>query len=229
MRLDWLRIPKYGNLRDFEIDFDETQSTTVLLGRNGSGKSNLFEAIVIIFRELEFESPPLFAYSLRYVCRNHKIEIEADPDRKNKRLDIKVDGKALSQKAFHENASVYLPNYVFAYYSGWSDRLEKQFNESTRRYYKEVLNSFTEHMPLRRLFFCRKDYSQLVLLAFFLAGTENALQLLEKYLGIKSFDMALFVMKTPWWRGSGAPNKIQREEGDPNFWFARGAFKGFLA
>ena len=53
MRLDRLSIPNYRNLRSFEIDFDESQPTTVLLGRNGSGKSNLIEAIVEIFRELE--------------------------------------------------------------------------------------------------------------------------------------------------------------------------------
>ena len=49
MRLDRLSIPNYRNLRSFEIDFDESQSTTVLIGRNGSGKSNLIEAIVEIF------------------------------------------------------------------------------------------------------------------------------------------------------------------------------------
>ena len=56
MRIDWLRIPNYRNLRNFEINFDEGQSTTVLLGHNGSGKSNLLEAIVEIFRDLDFKS-----------------------------------------------------------------------------------------------------------------------------------------------------------------------------
>jgi predicted ATPase len=58
MRLDRLSIPSYRNLRSFEIDFDESQPTPVLLGRNGSGKSNLIEAIVEIFRELELGSAP---------------------------------------------------------------------------------------------------------------------------------------------------------------------------
>ena len=52
MKLDRLSIPNYRNLRSFEIDFDELQPTTVLIGRNGSGKSYLIEAIVEIFREL---------------------------------------------------------------------------------------------------------------------------------------------------------------------------------
>lgn len=111
MRLDWLRIPHERNLRDFEIDFDEGQPTTVLLGRNGSGKSNLIENIVRIFRDLELGSPPSFAYQMRYVCRDHKIEIDADPERPTKRLDIKVDGAAVTQTAFQENLDRYLPTY----------------------------------------------------------------------------------------------------------------------
>ena len=53
MRIDWLKLPRFRNLREFEINFDESQPTTVVLGRNGSGKSNLIEALVEIFRDLE--------------------------------------------------------------------------------------------------------------------------------------------------------------------------------
>jgi len=228
MRLDRLSIPGYRNLRSFEIHFDESQRTTVLLGRNGSGKSNLLEAIVEIFRELELGGAPEFAYSLEYVCRDHKIKIEANPERSSKRLEITVDDMPMSQAAFLKNIARYLPNYVFAYYSGWSSRLERHFDQPTRKHYNAVLNAENKRLPLRRMFFCRKEYSQLVLLAFFLADSPAVRNLLERYLGIKSFDSALFVLKKAWWRGSGAPTKIQLEKGDPRFWYGRGAFTGFL-
>lgn len=228
MRLDRLTIPNYRNLRSFTIDFDETQATTVLLGRNGSGKSNLIEAIVEIFRELEIGRAPSFSYILEYACRDHSIVIDADPERTSKHLVISVDGKAMNKSAFLENIADFLPNYVFAYYSGWSSRLERNFDRPTRKHYAEVLNAQNHSLPLRRMFFCRKEYSQLVLLAFFLEKSDTARDLLKQYLGIKSFDSALFVLKTPWWRGSGAPKKIQLDEGDARFWYARGAFKGFL-
>jgi predicted ATPase len=228
MRLDRLNIPSYRNLRSFEIDFDESQPTTVLLGRNGSGKSNLIEAVVEIFRELEVGGATAFAYTLEYACRGHAIKIDGDPERASKRLDITVDGKAMSQTAFLRGVAQYLPNYVFAYYSGWSSRLEHHFDRPTRKHYDAVLKARDQQLPLRRMFFCRKEYSQLVLLAFFLTKSAPVRGLLERYLGIKSFDSALFVLKTPWWRGSGAPTKIQLEEGDARFWYARGAFKGFL-
>lgn len=228
MRINWLRVSQYGNLKNFEIDFDEKEATTVIIGRNGSGKSNLFEVIVEIFRELELVQSPSFSYALQYLCRDNVIEVDADPKRRTKRLNIKVNDNPVSQKEFKENLDIYLPSYIFAYYSGWSDRLERHFEKSTRKYYQEILNRNSGEMPLRRLFFCRKEYSQLVLLAFFFSDSSRALELLEEYLDIKSFDSSLFVLKTPWWRGSGSPNKIQKAEGDPNFWYARGAFKTFL-
>jgi predicted ATPase len=228
MRLDWLRLPGYRNLRDFKIDFDESQATTVLIGPNGSGKSNLIEAIVEIFRELELGNPPPFAYSLQYVCHEHTIKLDANPERPSKRLEVTVDSEPVSYAEFQRNLDIYLPNYVFAYYSGWSGRLERHFEKTTRKYYDRILNSPDRKMPLRRFFFCRKEYSQLVLLAFFLAKSQKAQSLLVKYLGIKQFDSALLVLKTPWWRGRGAPNKILLTEGDSRFWYARGAFKGFL-
>ncbi|QPN66248.1 AAA family ATPase [Synechococcus sp. CBW1006] len=228
MRLDCLTIPSYRNLQSFTIDFDECQATTVLIGRNGSGKSNLFEAIVEIFRELESGGPPPFAYILEYSCRDHKIRIDADPGRASKRLAISVDGTGITQAAFKQGLQDLLPNYIFAYYSGWSSRLERHFDRPTRKHYAAILNARHKQFPLRRMFFCRKEYSQLVLLAFFLEKTAAARDLLEKYLGIKGFVSALFVLKTPWWRGSGAPKKIQLEEGDARFWYARGAFKDFL-
>jgi predicted ATPase len=228
VRLDRLRIPRYRNLRGFEIEFDEQQPTTVLLGRNGTGKSNLMEAIVEIFRDLELGVPPLFAYTLDYVCRDHAIHIDADPARSNRRLEISVDGRPLAQAAFQRDLDTYLPNYVFAYYSGWSSRLERHFDRPTRRHYDHILKSPDGKLPLRRLFFCRMEYSQLVLLAFFLAGSAAGHQVLRDYLGIARFESALFVLKTPWWRGSGSPSKTRQADGDPRFWYARGAFKGFL-
>jgi len=228
MRLDRLSIPNYRNLRSFAIDFDESQPTTVLLGRNGTGKSNLIEAIVEIFRELELGGAPAFAYTMDYVCHEHVIHIAADPARQSRRLDITIDQKSITQAAFQRDLETYLPKYVFAYYSGWSSRLERHFDRPTRRHYDRILKSPDRELPLRRLFFCRKEYSQLVLLAFFLAQSGAARQLLQDYLGITQFESALFVLKTPWWRGSGAPNKTQQAEGDPRFWYARGAFKGFL-
>ena len=227
MKLEHLYIQNYKNLTDFEVCFDSTESTTILLGRNGSGKSNIIEAIVEIFRDLELKQEPLFSYLLRYICRDNTIEIDSDPHRKNKRIEIKVNGERVSKSIFNKNIEQYLPSYVFSYYSGWSPRLERHFDKPTRDYYSRILKSSDQDMPLRRMFFCRKEYSQLVLLAFFLTDSREARKLLEKYLGIKKFNSALFVLNRPWW-GKKKPSK-SLEQSDPRFWFAKGAFQGFLS
>jgi len=80
MRLDKLKIDRFKNLQNFSIDFDEDSQTTVLVGRNGSGKSNLLEALILIFRDLDLGEPPQFGYELCYFCRNHQIKIIAKPE-----------------------------------------------------------------------------------------------------------------------------------------------------
>ncbi len=52
MKLRKLEISEFKNLRNFIIEFEQTL-TTVLLGQNGTGKSNLLEALIIIFRDLD--------------------------------------------------------------------------------------------------------------------------------------------------------------------------------
>ena len=39
---------------------------TMIVGLNGSGKSNVIEALVSIFRNLDLGETPLFAYEIKY-------------------------------------------------------------------------------------------------------------------------------------------------------------------
>lgn len=93
MRLDYLKIGsaknssthQFKNLKDVCIDFDEHQSITVVIGWNGTGKSNVLEALAIIFRDLiRKEKMPAFAFELKYEIGsgiNKKyVTIQADPD-----------------------------------------------------------------------------------------------------------------------------------------------------
>lgn len=93
MRLDYLKIGsvkdspthQFKNLKDVCIDFDEHQSITVVIGWNGTGKSNVLEALAIIFRDLiRKEKIPAFAFELKYEIGsgiNKKyVTVKADPD-----------------------------------------------------------------------------------------------------------------------------------------------------
>ena len=63
MRLDRLRLMGFKNLKNFEIDFDQGELSTVLIGENGTGKSNVIEALVTIFRDLDLGDLTPFPYS----------------------------------------------------------------------------------------------------------------------------------------------------------------------
>ena len=52
MRLKSVYISEYKNLKDFTLEFDGNSFIDVFVGKNGTGKSNLFEALLEIFRHL---------------------------------------------------------------------------------------------------------------------------------------------------------------------------------
>lgn len=219
MRIDKLWIKDFKNLKDFEINFDEDQMTTALIGQNGAGKSNLIEAIVIIFRDLDLGQPSAFSYKLAYLCRGYKIQITVDAEKKSNRTMIIVDGNKISFSKFRKESHVkYLPKHVFAYYSGPSNRLEKHFDKHQNKFYKDLLKG--EEKPLRPLFYARLIHSQFVLLSFFSFDDVKSRKFLEEHLGISGLESVLFIFKEQSWNN---------EEGDERFWNARGVVQGFLS
>lgn len=114
MRIDSLAIDDFKNLKNFKIDIDETQLTSVFIGRNGTGKSNLLEAIVIIFRDLDLNvQTSEFSYEIRYKCSEHSIEIRSDHIKKSRIFEI--DNKQCTRTFFYKMRDQVLPAHVFAY------------------------------------------------------------------------------------------------------------------
>lgn len=221
MKLDRLTIrTRFKNLCEFSIDFDEDLSTTVVVGRNGTGKSNLLEALTIIFRDLDLGEIPAFSYELEYVCRGRRVRVDADPERKpHKGYVFVVDGKNVPFSKFQGDAErQYLPNYVFGYYSGPSNRMEEHFIKHQERFYKDLLDG--KEKPLRPLFYARPVHSQFVLLAFYMEHDPQIQEFLKKQLWIEGLDYALFVMREPPWTS---------REGDSRFWNARGVVSTLLS
>ena len=88
MQLQRIRIPAFRNLRDLDIAFDshfqpaagapaDTQSKPIrshaLIGQNGTGKSNLIEALITIFRDVDLDREAAFDYTLEYSIRCHAV------------------------------------------------------------------------------------------------------------------------------------------------------------
>lgn len=79
MRLLRVYIDGYRNLKDVTVDFDKDSLTTVVIGENGSGKSNLIEAIVEVFRawDLGRTAEIRFSYKILYLIKNFVVQIES--------------------------------------------------------------------------------------------------------------------------------------------------------
>lgn len=159
MQLRHLSIPYFRNLRNLSIDFATHLSpihgaTTAqpkpirshaLIGQNGIGKSNLIEALITIFRDIDLERETAFDYALEYEIRGHIVRIEADKS-KQKRPFVWVDGDRVTPEYLLKNdppdkvnpdyrrGPRLLPSHIFAYYSGRNERIEALFQEHQRRF-----------------------------------------------------------------------------------------------
>ena len=110
MRILALHIDNFKNLQNVDVDFYdgspiEDSVTSVVLGRNGTGKSNLLEALILIFRDLDLNRPPAFAYQMTYLCRDNEISIDADPTRpKREHIQVSINGESTPYREFQQNA-----------------------------------------------------------------------------------------------------------------------------
>ncbi|HDX8562269.1 AAA family ATPase [Klebsiella aerogenes] len=254
MKVDKLHIrSRFKNLENVKVDFDEDHLMTVVVGRNGSGKSNVLEALVAIFRNLDLGEAPPFSYEIIYrLGESHKpnhvserwleITIDADPERGTlaKQYEVRVRNLLNEEIPKHEcdkqssgivipfskvkrdrsGIAPYLPNYVFAYYSGPSDRLENHFKKHRTDFYRKLLEDKLDLKgDIRPLFYAKPHHSQFVLLAFFLSEQDSKDKaFLREHLGIEGLDSIHFVMRQPGWA---------KQKGEL-FWGARGVVRRFL-
>lgn len=237
MRIDKLYLNNFRNLRNFEIDFDEDSSRTVLIGRNGAGKTNVLEALVRIFRQLDTQAKPSFSYKISYKCNSHLVEVEAAPDTQGRlrmRYAIALDSgkdttlQNISEAKFNSlNSKIktrLLPRHVVGYYSGSSNRFVEHFREYMRTYKDRLIKNLDDNF---RTFFLAEDWhSRYILLAFFAAKDAAISEFLESQLGIKNFEYALVALNEPFW-SKDASSEV-KEQGDEQFWWATGAIQQLI-
>jgi len=261
MRLDKLTIgsakdsPAYQfkNLKNVTIDFDQDHWVTVVIGWNGTGKSNVLEALAIIFRDLIGKKrTPMFAFQLAYRMgageNLRHIHIDADPDREKEPFAIHVAtdaeargvgtlipfiegdaqvsarrGKAIKLTAFLNADNEYLPRYVFSYYSGESPRMHEVFRPYLENYDSKLRNG--EDPGLKRLFYAMPVHSQFVLLAFLIQQSDVVRAFLDDHLGLDPDEGIESVLFVL----RQPPWRSKAADGDPRFWNARGVVRDFLS
>lgn len=123
MHLDFLHIDKYKNIQNKDFDFSKNNGYIALIGENGSGKSNLLEAISIIFSCLYNEQEAPFNYKIGYHLGRESQIIESK------------EGKIISEK-------VKYPSSVIACYSGEDLRLWHLAYETYHmQYFNKAINN----------------------------------------------------------------------------------------
>ena len=208
MRLDKVSIDGFKNLRALELDFDERQLTTVLIGQNGAGKSNLIEAIAQVFRWVDLRrNEPRFSYRVAYRIQplGHTV---AEPPRVclsnfPGEPAICVNGQEVKRTEFERRKAEWFPDLVFGYYSGGSRRLEALFDSHQRRYYDDIKleddqAKVAQAQVARRLFYCRPIHGVLALLALFAFPDRQVTTELADRLGITGFHSLLALFREPW-------------------------------
>ena len=241
MRIDKVYIEDYKNLKEFNIDLDEKEMKTVLLGQNATGKSNFMEALILIFKylDLEKEIPERInlRYAIQYTCRGYNVKI----NNLNGKYDFDVTGnvaiggkaartiifpKKIKKSDFFKRKDEFLPKYVFAYYSGLSNKLNELFWDHQEKFYREIIQEGFEDSKLdslRRLFYVKIVHSYFVLLAYFTHRDKDSAKFLNDVLGIEDLESILFVFKMPPW----AKNRMKKNP-DDIFWTADGLVRSFL-
>lgn len=143
MKIEYLHILNYKNLDNLEIHFSKGSFVNALIGANGSGKSNVIEAITIIFASLKTAQEISFSYKIKYSIGDKKYEIT----NMESGTVAQCDGKRLSKSEL----ATALPSTLFLYYCGETTRLktlatefvDKDFEKSLKRELEPVFKYLT--------------------------------------------------------------------------------------
>lgn len=178
MKLKSLYIKNYKNLINFYVNFEVGNGLTMFVGNNGSGKSNVLEAISGIFHDL-------FKYKFeRKITCDYKLEYELND------INCKIEQKKGTLRCFGEKykstdsfITQNAPSNIIGLYSGEEDRLWTQFYESYYHMYIRRIKTH-QHQEHMRLMFVNKYYWNVALLTLLLSNNETLAPFIKDELGI---------------------------------------------
>ena len=180
MKLKELYIERYNNLYDLTVNFESGNGLTMLVGNNGSGKSNILECICGIFHDVYKNKQYrkiTSNYSLEYTLDGKQCKIE----NKDGKLRCYADELVVRDKFIANN----IPNYVVGLYSGEEDKLWTQYFEP---YYKAYIQRIktNQHIERMRLMLINKYYWNIALLTLLMSHNETIKPFIREELSITS-------------------------------------------
>lgn len=135
MRLKYVFIKEYKNLKDFDISFDGSSFIDVFVGKNGSGKSNFFEALIKIFHHLQDDEYTEFDYVIVYEIDEKDIKVEWKWEEQKRFVNDK------EQKSFPKTL---LPDNVIVYYSGHNKQVSNLIKQYEASFSKKIKDANLE-------------------------------------------------------------------------------------
>lgn len=217
MKLRRLQIEGYKNVRSCDIEFTQSSLINAVIGSNGSGKSNLIEAIIQILIGCYFEKAPQFEFRLEFEAQNRVVVLQ----REGRRTSVMVDGERMPLDHFAKRlrdgpAQVFYPELTLVYYSGECQRVQQLVARYRRHFQKLTRNPETDRF--RPLFVqSSNEQSQVILLALFAHGHRQLLGHLKLE---EIFDVRI-VLRSP----DGFDPKLH----EPKLWNTVGAIRRIVA
>lgn len=212
MQLKYLHIKEFRNLKNFKLKFsyNENNPLTVLLGKNGAGKSNLLEALLLIFRNLHYTESLFvpFDYIIQYKIHGIDIKITASEETKPK-YKFELDGKKVSVKEILEISKTWmyekqpeklegiLPENVLVYYAGYSKRMENYFKKTDEDYAKALRGN--KYYGFRPLFYYKPIHYRFFLLGLFASKLPALSDFLKEKLKIEKLLNFEIIIQRPEW------------------------------
>jgi predicted ATPase len=222
MRLQTVWISEYKNLKNFTLNFDSNSFIDVFVGKNGTGKSNLLEALIEIFQHLyEFDKAKNeihFEYSLKYEIANTITEISWKEEK------LFIDGN--ERKSIDKTL---LPDNILIYYSGHNTKITCLVDDYEKTFKSKIKTA--EIKETRYFIGIGEDYKQLLLTVLLLQQEKNnAKKFICKKLGILKLGKELrLVLKRPFY-AKNKPSEYDVDPGDvtTKYWKAAGITADFL-
>ena len=173
MKLNYLKINGYKNLKTKAVfdDIENCENYLALIGLNGSGKSNVLEAVSKIFASVYKSSALDFSYEIRYTLNGNNVSI--------------IDGNVTSggNSITKKNINTFLPEQIIACYSGEELRM---WEETYEAFYSEFFNAIkkqTSFVP--KLLYLNKYAWDIALIALLCSDDAEVLKFLKDKLKIE--------------------------------------------
>ena len=163
---------------------------SIIVGNNGSGKSNVLEAISGIFANAYAKKPlHKFIYKLEYRIDDNDIRLE----RTEHRCQYYRNNKVISIDDLIKERL--LPTNVIALYSGEDLRWWQNYYEPFHKKYLSYVNNLISIVPQNRMYYINRDYWDIALLTLIFSNAEDDKEFLKQTIGVNEIEHILIFLK----------------------------------